>query len=106
MSEITEPGQQTALEILDTLAARRTELQAFGVRKLGLFGSYRRNTPNPNSDMDFLADFFELSFDSYMDTKFFLEDLFQHPVDLVLEQNLKPQLRPYILNEVVYVPGL
>ena len=58
MSEETKSQQQTASEILNALAEHRTELQAFGVRKLGLFGSYRRNTPNPNSDMDFFADFF------------------------------------------------
>ncbi len=56
--------------------------------------------------MDFLVVLKHSSFDAYMDTKFFLEDLFQCQVDLVLEQNVKPRLRPYILDEVIYVPGL
>jgi len=56
--------------------------------------------------MDFLVEFESPSFDAYMDTKFFLEDLFQCKIDLVIESNLKPRLRPYILNEVVYVSGL
>jgi predicted nucleotidyltransferase len=88
------------------LEAHRQELRALGVLKLGLFGSYRRGTAKPDSDMDFLVVFDNASFDGYMDTKFLLEDLFQCPVDLVMEKDVKPQLRPYITNEVSYVAGL
>jgi predicted nucleotidyltransferase len=41
-----------------------------------------------------------------MNVKFFLEDLFGRPVDLVLEETIKPRLRPQILSEVVYAAGL
>ena len=41
-----------------------------------------------------------------MDLKFFLEDLFDCPVDLVLEHTIKPRLRPQIMKELVDVPGL
>lgn len=77
-----------------------------GVHKLGLFGSYLRGTAKADSDMDFLVVLERPSFDDYMDVKFFLEDLFQSQVDLVIEENLKVGLRPYILNEVKYVAGL
>ena len=93
-------------EILDTLARHRETLRMMGVRKIGLFGSYRRGTPTADSDMDFLVTLEEPSFDGYMNVKFFLEDLFQCKVDLVLEKTLKPRLRPYILAEVEYAPGL
>jgi predicted nucleotidyltransferase len=93
----------TAREIL---ARQRDELRGMGVRKIGLFGSYRRGTPTDDSDMDFLVTLEQPSFDGYMDVKFFLEDLFQCKVDLVLEKTLKPRLRPYILAEVEYAPGL
>ena len=93
-------------EILDTLARHRNRLQAMGVQKIGLFGSYRRGTPTAGSDMDFLVTLEESTFDGYMDVKFFLEDLFRSKVDLVLEKTLKPRLRPYILAEVEYAPGL
>ncbi|HEC34002.1 MAG TPA: nucleotidyltransferase [Chloroflexi bacterium] len=96
----------TARKILDTLARHRDELRAMGVRKIGLFGSYRRGTPTADSDIDFLVTLEEPSFDGYMDVKFFLEDLFQCKVDLVLERTVKPRLRPYILAEVEYAPGL
>jgi len=96
----------TAQEILDTLARHRETLRMMRVRKIGLFGSYRRGTPTAGSDMDFLVTLEEPSFDAYMNVKFFLEDLFQCKVDLVLENTLKPRLRPYILAEVKYAPGL
>ncbi len=96
----------TTQEILKTLDAHRDKLRAMGARKIGLFGSYRRGTPTSDSDMDFLVTLARPSFDDYMDIKIFLEDEFGCKVDLVLEDSIKPRLRPYILNEVVYVTGL
>ncbi len=106
MNENIQLRQMTSTEIIEELSRHRGQLRRLGLRKLGLFGSYERGSAGPGSDLDFLADFTDVSFDAYMDTKFFLEDLFHCPVDLVLEHNLKPRLRPYILNEVEYVPGL
>jgi hypothetical protein len=106
MNQIVQTSQWNTTQILKTLESHRSKLQGWGVRKLGLFGSHRRGTAKPESDMDFLVEFESPSFDAYMDTKFFLEDLFQCKIDLVIESNIKPRLRPYILNEVVYVAGL
>ena len=77
-----------------------------GVTRLGLFGSYQRGTATPESDMDFLVSLKRSSFDSYMEIKFFLEDVFGCQVDLGIEKALKPFLRPVILAEVSYVAGL
>lgn len=106
MSQTSQVVQWNMTKILETLKAHRQKLRALGVLEIGLFGSYKRGTAKPDSDMDFLVIFEQHSFDAYMDTKFFLEDLFQCKVDLVIEQNIKPRLRPYILNEVSYVSGL
>ncbi|WP_241481296.1 nucleotidyltransferase family protein [Methanoculleus sediminis] len=46
------------------------------------------------------------SFDTYMDLKFFLEDLFGRKVDLVDRDAIKPALAPHILRGVRYVPGV
>jgi len=92
----------TRQSILDTLAQHHAVLQGMGVQKIALFGSYIRGTATPDSDIDFLVVLDNPSFDSYMDLKFYLEDLFGHKVDLVQEKSLKPRLRPYILAEVVY----
>jgi predicted nucleotidyltransferase len=95
-----------ASEILRILEQNSVRLRQMGVRKIGLFGSYRRGTPASESDMDFLVVLERPSFDTYMDLKFFLEDLFGCRVDLVMEESLKPRLRPYILGEVAYAQGL
>lgn len=93
-------------KILAILKQNSQQLKQFGVRKIGLFGSYRRGTPQKESDMDFLVQLDNPSFDDYMDLKFFLEDLFNCQVDLVMEETLKPRLRSTILNEVIYAEGL
>jgi|SRR5579883_3255754 predicted nucleotidyltransferase len=92
--------------ILDEVVRHRADLQRLGVRTLGLFGSFRRGTPHAGSDLDFLVTLQRPSFDAYMDIKFFLQELFGRQVDLVLENSLKPRLRPRILAEVVYAEGL
>jgi predicted nucleotidyltransferase len=90
---------------VSTLEGCQAVLQRMGVRKLGLFGSYRRGTATVTSDIDFLVVLEQPLFDAYMEVKFFLEDLFGCPVDLALEETIKPRLRPYILEEVVYAQG-
>ncbi len=96
----------TAPQILSELAQHSQRLRQLGVIRIGLFGSYGRGNPTPESDLDFLVIFENPSFDHYMDLKFFLEDLFGRPVDLVMEETIKPRLRPYILSEVQYAQGL
>jgi len=72
---------------------------------LGLFGSFARGESKNTSDLDFLVELEPETFDSYMDVKFFLEDLFEAEVDLVLVDAIKPRLRETILGETIYAPG-
>ena len=96
-----------ALEhILDVLEENRDTIRGFGVRRLGVFGSCARGEATASSDLDFVVELETKSFDAYMDLKFFLEDMFDCSVDLVLEDTIKPRLRPYIMEELVDVPGL
>jgi hypothetical protein len=74
----------------------------FGVRKIGIFGSAARGEAGPASDIDVLVELEDLTFDRYMDLKFFLEDLFGRPCDLVLEDSLKEGIRAKALGEVLY----
>lgn len=95
-------------KILQTLTRHRDTIRAFGASRLGLFGSQARGDASEASDLDFLVEFKPgaKSFDSYMDLKEFLEDLFNRRVDLVISEVLKPRLREGILRETVYAPGL
>ena len=78
----------------------------FSVSRIGLFGSFARGEATGKSDIDFIVDFEQQTFDHYMDLKLFLEDLFHHEVDLVLADSLKPRLKPYIDREIEYAQGL
>ena len=69
--------------------------QKYGVKKIGVFGSFARGEGRKDSDIDVLVEFkdsFE-TFDNYMELKFFLEDLFGRKVDLVTIEALRPQLK-------------
>ena len=93
-------------EILNILKQNKEEIKRFGVRRLGLFGSFARREEKVESDLDFLVEFDRKSFDAYMGLKEYLENLFQCRVDLVLMSAIKPRLRSRILEEAVHAPGL
>ncbi len=84
---------------------RETLRQRFGVRRIGLFGSAARGEESPGSDIDILVEFDEMTFERYMDLKFFLEDHLGRGVDLVPADCIKPRLQEPILREVQYVEG-
>lgn len=91
-------------DIIKLLREQRTELHTrFSVKRIGLFGSFESGDATEASDIDLLVDFIETTFDNYMDLKFYLEDIFQRPVDLVLSETLKPRIRPIVEQEVSYV---
>ena len=97
----------TQEDILEQLNQKAEELkQNFSVRSIGLFGSLVRNEADNKSDVDILVDFVKPTFDHYMDLKFYLERLFDRPVDLVIADTVKPRLKPIIDKEVIYAKGL
>jgi predicted nucleotidyltransferase len=93
-------------EVLGLIEQNREGLKKLGVRRLGLFGSCARGEATATSDLDFVVEFANKSFDAYMDLKTFLENLFGCRVDVVLSETIKPRLRPIIQRETVYAPGL
>jgi uncharacterized protein len=93
-------------EILQSLNENSEIIRGFGVRKLGLFGSYARGNEKEASDIDFLVEFEKKTFDNYMDLKIFLERLLGCKVDLVIADVVKPRLRRPILEETIYAQGL
>lgn len=93
-------------QVLSTLLENRETIRRFGVERMGLFGSCARGDVASPRDLDFVIELKTKSFDGYMDLKFFLEDLFDCPVDLVLQHTIKPRLRPQIMKELVDVTGL
>ena len=76
-------------DIVKKLEENRDTILSFGVRQLGVFGSCARGEQTETSDLDFLVEFDDSTFDNYFDLKFFLEKLFGSPVDLVIKDTIK-----------------
>jgi uncharacterized protein len=95
---------RTKKQVLSTIIEQQPRLRALGVRRLGLFGSFARGEPRPDSDVDLLVEFApgQKSFDNFMQLGFLLEDLLQRRVELVTPESLSPYLRSRILDEVEY----
>jgi len=93
---------QTKQDIFDSLSENKGAIKSFGVKSLGLFGSFIKNTQTDISDVDILVEFVseKKSFDNFMDLAFFLEDLFGRKVELVTPQSLSKFIGPHILKEV------
>lgn len=90
---------------INLLTQCRSKLKTrFGVTKLLLFGSTVRDTATSDSDVDILVDFDgPASSKQYFGLLFFLEDLLGCSVDLVTEKALRPELRPFVEKEGIYV---
>lgn len=91
-------------DLLKLLKKNSPRLKRLGVKSLALFGSTVRNEATPTSDIDVMVTFKSPpTFDQYIDTRFFLEDLLGCKVDLVTEDGLKPLVRAEVEKEAVYV---
>jgi len=91
-------------EIRRLILNNRQKIRQYGVNRIGFFGSIMRGEQRKDSDIDLLVFFDEgkLSFDSYMDLNFYLEDLLHTKVDLLTPEQISPHIMPYIQKEIRY----
>ena len=96
---------QTKENVFSLIHQEQSQISTFGVRRLGLFGSFVRGQQDADSDVDMLVEFEPDSktFDAFINLAFFLEELFGRKVELVTPESLSPYIGPHILNEVEYV---
>ena len=96
---------QTKKDILSLIRQHQTQIQAYGVKKLGLFGSFVRGEQHSDSDIDLLVEFEagEKNFDNFIQLSFWLEELLGRPVELVTLESLSPCIRLHIMREVEYI---
>ena len=102
---MTDMAVQTKQHILSLILRHRERIAAFGVDRLGLFGSFVRDEQGSDSDVDMLVKFKtgRKTFDTFMGLGFFLEEIFGRRVELVTQESLSPYIGPSILNEIEYV---
>jgi len=90
--------------LINFLRENLTIIKSYGVTSLALFGSFARDEAKSTSDLDLLVEFQgKVTFDQYMDLKFFLEDNLGLSVDLVTKKMLKPQIINSVEKEAIYV---
>jgi uncharacterized protein len=89
-------------DVLQRLAAEAARIKSHGVRRLGLFGSFVRDQPRADSDVDLLVEFQpgNKTFDNFMALADLLEGVLQRRVELLTTESLSPYIGPRILTEV------
>ena len=94
----------TRRTVISRIRKHRAQLTRLGVKSLSIFGSVARGEERPDSDVDILVEFEgRATFDRYMDTKFYLEELLGCKVDLVTPKAIKPRMKPYIMRDLIHV---
>jgi hypothetical protein len=89
--------------LIDHLSSLKDE---YNISRLGLFGSFARNEQNDSSDIDIILEFEEGTENIYekkSKLREFLTNHFQRDVDLCREKYLKPYVKDYLKNEIIYV---
>jgi uncharacterized protein with HEPN domain/predicted nucleotidyltransferase len=93
-------------QLVRGLRARLPELgKCYGVRSLGIFGSYLRGEQKPRSDLDVLVEFDagRSTLDNWIALQTDLQDALGVKIDLIENKNLKPFIGKRILSEVVWL---
>lgn len=78
---------------------------AFGTSRIGLFGSYAKNSVDNESDIDIFIEFEKgkKKFKNYTGAYLFLKELLQKDIDFITPESLSPYIGPHILKDVEYV---
>ena len=89
--------------ILNQLKRHEAELsRRFGVASLTLFGSFARDQATERSDVDILARFEDApDIKSLLRTQSYLEEALGRTVDLVLWDELREEIRPYVERDIL-----
>lgn len=95
------PGDLTRDAILHRLRANQPELRArFGVRRIGLFGSFARDTASQDSDVDLVVDFERPIGLGFMELVEYLETLLGRKVDLLTVAGLRGIRLPAVARRI------
>ncbi len=92
--------------IFRLIQLHQDRLKAFGIRRIGLFGSFVRGDQRHDTDIDFLveSDFDQKTYDNFINAIYFLEELLGRDVEIITREGLSPFIGPSILAELEDVP--
>ena len=94
-------------DIIRTLTEYKDKLAEFGVKNIGLFGSFVRGEQNEHSDIDFLVEFEEPTLENYMRLSDFLENLFNRKIEILTPAGIESirikHIKEEIKRSVMYV---
>ena len=97
-------------EIINVLKEHEDEFKKrFGVKRIGLFGSFSRDEGKEDSDIDIVVEFEEgmATFKNFGGLAEYLENLFGRPVDILTPMGIESiridEIKESIKREVVYV---
>lgn len=96
---------KTLDEIRSLLEANKKRLRkSYGIKEIGIFGSFIKGRQNKRSDIDILIEFEKpMGLFAFVKLKLELSELLGCQVDLVMKTALKPRISQKILSEVIYV---
>ena len=95
-------------KIMQILQEQHSYLRSeFGVEKIGLFGSYSRDSAHDDSDIDLMIEFARPIGFRFMELAEYLEELLGAPVDILTLAGIEgirvPQVAAEIQESVTYV---
>lgn len=92
--------------LLALISSNSDAIRRYGVKTLGIFGSFSRNKQNDQSDVDLLVDFEpeKETYRNFISLAYFLEELLGRKVEIVTRNGMSPYIGPKILKEVENVP--
>ena len=96
---------KTFEEIKEILKKQKPFLmEKYGVKEIGIFGSYAKGEQKDKSDLDILVEFERsIGFFEFLELEEYLENTIGVKVELVTKGALKPKIGEYILREVVNI---
>ena len=96
---------KTFEEIKEILRNQKPFLtEKYGVKEIGVFGSYVKGEQKDESDLDILVEFGRpVGFFEFLDLEEYLGNLIGIKVEIVTRKALKPKIGEHIFREVVTI---
>ncbi|MEK7213487.1 MAG: nucleotidyltransferase family protein [Patescibacteria group bacterium] len=90
--------------IKQKISSNKEYLQkTYGVKEIGVFGSYARGDNDENSDIDIIVDSHKPLGLQFFSLERYLEEYFGKKVDLATKDAIKPYIRDRILAQTIFL---